>query len=316
MNRVFFANLIPGTVLFSRFRMIRCLSAGQIGGVYLCSRTDPPHALVALKIVSTSVTRDPRLSRNFEREIRMSHRVFHPNVVRSEDFFSDEDFTAFSMEYVPGGTLAAHLQRKGKLDVDEIILCLLQIVRGLEAIHAAGVVHRDLKPENILIDHQGNVKIADFGIAVTDGDCDLSTQEEINGTINYLAPEYIEHGICDQRSDIYALGVIAYELMTGHLPFYGGSLIESLTARVRFDPTPPRALRSEIPRALSELAVKAMRRSPARRYQSAKELIAQLDVISRIRDLGLDDQGGRPGSFSSSSFSFREIFGKAGLIPA
>lgn len=288
VNQQFFGNILPDTVLFNRFELIRSLSSGQIGGVYLCRDKRRDNRMVALKVLYTPALFEPHLREAFQREVRMLRSVSHANVIRGEEYFSDNDFTAFTMEYLDGGTLRDFIVKNPKPALAEIASILKQLAHGILAIHKLGIIHRDLKPENILVDSTGLLKIADFGIAVTYEALSHSSsshsvvKDQIVGTINYLSPEYVERGEFDQRSDIYAFGVIAYELMTGKLPFYGDSLIDTLTSRVKFDPISPREVRSEIPRVLSDLALRCMKRRPAQRYLTMHEVIKQLEIAESI----------------------------------
>lgn len=282
MNKLFFSNLKPGTVLFGKFCVERCLSSGQLGAVYLCSRVVDSNQLVALKILSTPASKSADLSDTFKRELELSCRVIHPNVTAGADFFQDEDFTAFTMEYVSGGTLADAIERD-KFTIDESLKVLFQLAAGLQALHNRGVVHRDLKPENALIDETGHVKISDFGIAVCDGSEDPGSRDRIVGTMNYLSPEYIARGEFDSRSDIYALGVIGYELITGRLPYEGGSLLESLMLRVKSDPISPHLLVPDCSFELSTIIMKAIKRFPEDRYQHVAELLRDLGRIMAYR---------------------------------
>lgn len=282
VHKLFFQNLQPGTILYGHFELVRCLNAGDLGGVYLCNDLRAQCRKVALKIVATAALQDKDVYESFQRETRVIRSVSHPNVIRGEELFQDDEFSAFTMEYVEGGTLLDYQHKHKVLSVDTILDILTQLARGIAAIHDHGIIHRDLKPENILISREGVIKIADFGIAAPDGVAGESLQDHLIGTVNYLSPEYIERGEYDQRSDMYAFGVIAYELMTGQLPFWGDSLIDSLTSRVRFDPVSPRELRADIPRTLSDLALRCMKRAPARRFQSMKEVLHQLDLIGSI----------------------------------
>lgn len=289
MNKLFFANILPGTLLFNRFVAIRLLSATDLGGVYLCHRKENKKELVALKILSSKANFDTNLSASFLREVEMSYRVRHPNVLAIKEFYNDEDFTALCMDYVSGGTLADLMKNKKKLEIPRITNILLQLCRGLQAIHDAEIVHNDLKPENILINAEGRIHIADFGISTTGPEHEPSAERQIIGSMNYLSPELISKGTSDYRSDIYALGVIAYQLITGKLPFQGKNVLESLCARVRFDPTPPERIRSKVPKSLSNLTLKAMQRNPDRRYQSVKDVMQDLQKLVD-ESLGKDDK--------------------------
>lgn len=287
MHKLFFSNLIPGTKLFSKFELLECISAGDSGAVYRCSSIDDQKEEIALKVFSTeSFKRDPNC-KNLQQEVQVAFNIKHPNVVQCMDFFSDDCFTAFSMEFVSGGTLGDYLEKNKPLVICDVLRILRQLAAGLNAIHQAGIVHRDIKPENILIDSRQNVKVTDFGIASIECSARDDVGENICGTVNYLAPEYIARGEYDARTDIYAFGVVAYELLTGRMPFTGGGILDTLISRVRFDPVHPKALRAEIPRSLGDVAMKAMQRDPSKRYQSSDEIVSALDMIE-----GLDVQVG------------------------
>lgn len=277
MNLLFFSNILPGTLLFGRFEAIRCLSASDIGAVYLCRDVACSGSEVALKVLSADAVADHAKLEELRREMLIASAIDHPNVVRSHSFFQDEHYSAFTMEYFAGGTLADQIDRHNTFSIEFIERTLRQLCAGLRAIHRAGIIHRDLKPENILIDSSFTMKISDFGIAVPAAGHASSSNDSLVGTMNYLSPEYIERGVVDERSDIYAVGVIAYEMVTGRLPFQKGSLLESLTSRVKFDPEAPCSLRKDCPVYLSTIIMKALERNPLKRYRSASEMLHALD---------------------------------------
>lgn len=281
MNRMFFANIQPGILLFNRFDTVRCISSNGYGAIYLCKDTSNGSSLVAVKVLGHTDPSDKSKVDLLRREMLLASTIDHPNVVRSESFFQDENFSAFTMEYFNGGTLAEQIEKYHIFPVDFVIKTLSQLCWGLRAIHRAGIIHRDLKPENILTDACGNFKIADFSIAVSASRAEQSAESSLVGTMNYLSPEYIERGELDKRSDIYALGVIAYELVTGKLPFNKGSLLESLLSRVRFDPDAPHKLRKDCPVWLSDIIIKALQRDPRSRYESAQAMIEDLENQGR-----------------------------------
>lgn len=280
MHRLFFANILPGTLLFKRFEMLECISASSVGAVYLCRDTRHPDRRVALKVFMPRAFENPQDAQRLQRELLISSAIYHPNVVRSFSFYRDDEFSAFSMEFIEGGTLADLIEQKGRLEIWEALRALSQISSGLAAIHQAGIVHRDLKPENILRDRDGTFKITDFSVAFTVDNRGADESGSLVGTMNYLSPEYIEKGQVDELSDIYAFGVIGYEILTGKLPFQRGSLLDSLISRVRFDPQPPLALRRDCPVALSNLVLRALSRDPGARFQSALEIVKALERIS------------------------------------
>ncbi|RIL00899.1 MAG: hypothetical protein DCC75_13770 [Proteobacteria bacterium] len=290
MNKLFFGNILPGTLLFSRYELVKCLSAADLGGVYLCRDLDHAGRKIALKILFTPDLKDSGSHELFKREIELALSIEHPNVVKGLEVIHDDDFTAYTMEYVEGGTLADYLHENTCLGLQGILSIMSQVAAGLKAIHKAGIIHRDLKPENILVNKDGRIKITDFGIAMMQCDSTAREQGHMVGTVNYLSPEYIRDGVFDERSDIYAFGVIAYELITGQLPFSGTSLIDSLTSRVRFDPVSPRQLRTDIPRALSDLAMKAMKRNPALRYQKVQDIVRHLEMVESLGKSLLEEQ--------------------------
>ena len=164
----------------------------------------------------------------------------------------------------------------------EILRFLRQIVEGLQAIHESGIIHRDLKPENILITSAGDIKITDFGIARMDAVPQLTQQGGVLGTIDYVSPEYLESSHVDQRSDIYALGILAYEMIASVAPFRGKSVIDTMTMRLKEDPTPLYEERKDCPHCLSDLVLKAMARNPEDRYQQASEMIPDIDFVESL----------------------------------
>lgn len=290
MNRQFFSNLLPGTLLFSRFKLVRCLSAGEAGGVYLVTDTANQNKLTAIKILSSDSDFDDSMSSSLLRELKISQRINHPNVLQGQEFFRDEQFTAFTMQFIEGGSLADRLESRHPFRLQPAIKILAQICDGLRAIHDAGIVHRDLKPDNILLTRSEIVKIADFGISAADVTSDTSPQDSISGSLNYLSPEYVVSGEYDVRSDIYAIGVIAYELTTGQLPFGGKSLLDTLMQRVKFDPPAPHMYAAHVPRPLSHAILKAMDRNPTRRFQTLEEVKDAFDFVKLPNGMSLATQ--------------------------
>ena len=287
MHTLFFSNLLPKTVLFSRFELVRCLSAGHMAGVYLCKDSNRKNEQIVLKIISARDSIPGLEVENFRQEIELSQSIKHPNILSSRECFSDEDFIAYSMDYMEGGTLADIIDSKEILKTEEIVNILVQICSGVEEVHKLNIVHRDIKPENILIDNFGRVKIADFGIAAHMSSPSSSAKEELMGSVNYLSPEYIEHGRFDLRSDVYSIGIVAYELVTGQLPFQGENLLETLTMRVRYDPLPPIKVRPDISHVLSRIIMRAIHRQPEKRYQTCSEIKrALLLILDTLEEAG------------------------------
>jgi len=274
-----FLNLQPGTVVNGRYEVVKCLGAGSMGMVYACRHRELAGHLVAMKVLFTEVARDEVAAARFRNEIVASYGVSHPNVVRAYEYFKDGDLVAFTMEYIDGGDLADRITSQSRLEIDEIIRMLGQMCSGVHAIHQAGIIHRDLKPENILITNQGDIKITDFGIARRGTGPKLTEHGGVVGTLDYVSPEYLESGQVDERSDIYALGVLAYEMITGEPPFKGQSVIETMTMRLRTDAPSASRVRPECPPGLSNAIMKAMARDPKKRYQTAAEMLKDLSAL-------------------------------------
>ena len=276
-----YLHLQAGTVVNNRYEIVKCLGTGSMGMVYACRHQDLPGHIVAMKVLFSEVARDEVAAARFRNEIVASYKVNHPNVARAYEYFRDGDLVAFTMEHVDGGDLADRIASDQELDIDEIIQILSQICSGVRSIHEAGIIHRDLKPENILLTKGGDVKITDFGIARTGTGPKLTEYGGVVGTIDYVSPEYLEKGHVDHRSDIYAMGILAYEMVTGESPFKGKSVIETMTLRLRTDPESPHDIRRDCPEGLSRIILKAMARDAEARYQSAEEMYAELENLAR-----------------------------------
>jgi serine/threonine protein kinase len=275
------AMLKNGTIVGGHYEIISYLGEGAMGQVYLAQHTELQGHQVALKVLFPEFAEDKTYSERFKNEIFASYGVFHPNVVRAYEYMREGEMVAFSMEFIDGGDLSMLLDENPQgLPVEQIINLIMQICAGLAAIHETGIIHRDLKPENILIRKDGLVKIADFGIARVETKSNLTEHGSVVGTLNYVSPEYLIESKVDWRSDIYALGVLGYEMLTGHLPWVEGSIYNSMTQRLNSDPASPMESRSDIPPALEAIVMKAMHRDINQRYQSAADIFLALQEIN------------------------------------
>jgi serine/threonine protein kinase len=276
-------NLKPGMIIQGKYEIVRCLGAGSMGMVYAVKHLDLQGRILAMKVLFSDVAKDETQAARFKNEIVASYEVNHPNVVRAYDYFRENDMIAYTMEYVSGGDLADRLTEDELLSIDEIVFMLRQMASGVQAIHDAGIIHRDLKPENILLTEHGDVKITDFGIARNLKGPRLTDHGGIVGTFAYVAPEYLEHGKIDIRSDIYSLGVLAYEMITGEAPYNAKNVVEEMHLRLTTDPAPPINLRKSCPKFLSDAIMQALSRDPKTRFSSAKEffeILSSSDLIS------------------------------------
>ena len=268
----------PGDVIIDRFTVLKLLHASDNGGVYLVKAADRPDEKIVLKIIQISASENLELTEaRFKNEIFATYNIKHPNVIRSYEYFQVGDHIGFTMEYLPGGDLADLLQLGEPLPVVQIVDLLKQILPGLHAIHSAGIIHRDLKPENILFTRNGEVKISDFGtvrIGAT-----LSENGGISGTLRYLSPEYLRDGTLDPRSDIYSLGILAYEIATCDPPFKGPTPNAALEERTAGLLAPPNEIRKDFPKGLSAFIMKALSVVPDDRFQSAAEMLDTLELV-------------------------------------
>jgi serine/threonine protein kinase len=275
-------SLQPGTVIGGKYEVVKCLGAGSMGMVYACRHRDLQGQLVAAKVLFHEVAADKVAAARFRNEVLASYGVSHPNVVRAYEFIRDGDLVAYTMEFVGGGDLADRLSRPELMPIEDSLRLLSQMAAGVQAIHDAGIVHRDLKPENILLTNDGTVKIADFGIARKGNGPKLTEHGGVVGTIEYVSPEYMLKSQVDWRSDLYAFGILAYELIVGEAPFKGDSAYALISKRLQTDPAPPSSLRPACPPELDALILKALQRDPVDRYQSATELFYDLQRVAAV----------------------------------
>ena len=228
---------------------------------------------VAIKVPHPEVESDPALFERFRREEEIGRRLHHPGVMKVFPK-EDSDQVYMVMEWVDGKLLRQLLQQERKLPLEQTVSILLQMCDVLEYVHKHDVVHRDLKPENVMIDDRGRIKLIDFGIAASAGARRLTFANfsKTMGTPDYISPEQVKGKRGDVRSDIYALGVMLYEMSTGALPFSGPNPFAVMNSRLLNSPVPPRELNPEISPQLQEIIYRALEREPKNRYASVREL--------------------------------------------
>jgi serine/threonine protein kinase/tetratricopeptide (TPR) repeat protein len=285
-------------VLAGRYEILGLLGAGGMGSVYRAYDRELEET-VALKTLREGTAATPRVLERFKREVRLARRVTHPNVARMFDIGEHESDRFITMEYVEGEPLAALIAREGRLLPARAADIATAICAGLEAAHAVGVVHRDLKPENILIERSGRVVITDFGIACAREDpADRAkTVGGVVGTPAYMAPEQVEAlPDLDARADIYALGVMLFEMLTGLMPWRGDSVYTLATARLSNPPPSPLELCPDLPEAFARVVLRCMARERGDRYQSAANVAVDLGTHSpTLMDMQAPIHSSRPG---------------------
>ncbi len=237
--------------------------------------------VVALKVMHPHLAHDQAFVARFQREAKAAAKLTHGHVVAVYDQGDDDGLVYLAMEYVPGRTLRDVLRQYGPLSPEQALVFLDPVLEALSAAHAAGFVHRDIKPENVLISNDGRVKVADFGLARALSTDDRSvTQGMIIGTVAYLSPEQVERGEADGRSDVYAAGILLFEMITGRVPHAGESPLSVAYQHVNNDVPPPSSVRPEIPADVDALVVTSTRRDPSLRYQNASDFLAD---VRRVR---------------------------------
>ena len=285
--------LAPGQVLAGRFKLVRFLARGGMGEVYE-AEDEELQERVALKLVRPELLLDPNNLQRFKREVHLAKNVTHPNICRTFDLFrhrnpngnSAHDIIFVSMELLTGETLSQYLRRRGRLTSLEALPLIAQIAGGMSAAHAVGVVHRDFKPGNIFLVSQGTASlravITDFGLALrSSGDAttvstDITASHGIVGTPAYMAPEQIEGGEVTAAADIYAFGLVIYEMLTGSQPFSGETPFGIAFRRLHEPPPSPRSLVSDLDHNWEAVIMRCLKRDPAERFTSASEAVQVL----------------------------------------
>jgi serine/threonine-protein kinase len=271
-------DLLEGALLDGRYRVATKIATGGTSTVYrgLDTRLDRP---VALKVMDSRYSGDQQFLTRFQLEARSVARLKDPGLVAVYDQGLDARHPFLVMELVEGGTLRELLAERGPMPPHAVAAVLRPVLGGLAAAHRAGLVHRDVKPENVLISDEGEVKIVDFGLVRAVAEAGITSTSVILGTAAYLSPEQVKDGNAGPRSDVYAAGIVAYELLTGQTPFSGDTALSVAYQRLDTDVPPPSSVISGVPSQFDELVQRATARDPAGRYADAHDMGAALDAI-------------------------------------
>ncbi len=270
------ASSLIGTVLSGRYRLEAKLGSGGMSTVYL-ARDETLERRVAVKVMHREMSDQPDQIERFRREARAVAQLSHPNVVAVIDAGEDGGYPYIVFEYVEGETLKQRIDRLGRLPVDEATAYAIEIGRGLAAAHARRMVHRDVKPQNVLIDPEGRAKVTDLGIARTLEADALTKTGRVLGTTDYVSPEQaMGHGV-DARSDIYSLGVLLYEMLTGDVPFHAETVVGVAMKHVNEQLPDVQTVRPEVSNALAAVVERATTKEAAKRYASMAEFLSDLE---------------------------------------
>lgn len=272
--------LTRGTTFANRYEILEVLGSGGMGKVYRAvdKKLDEE---VALKMINPDIASDKRTLDRFSNELKIARKISHKYIGRMYELMEDKLTHFITMEYVPGEDLKSFIRRSGQMAVGTTLRIATQVCEGLLEAHKLGVVHRDLKPSNIMIDKQGNAKVMDFGIARSLKAKGITGSGVIIGTPEYMSPEQAEAKETDHRSDIYSLGIVLYEMLTGHLPFEGDTPLSIAMKQKGEIPKDPKELNPQIPDDLNHLILKCLEKEKEKRYQSAEEVIAEMGSLEQ-----------------------------------
>ena len=277
-----------GTIFAGRYRLERKLGSGGMADVWLAEDQELGRN-VAIKILHERYANDTQFVERFRREATHAAGLSHPNVVSIFDRGEAEGSYFIVMEYVEGRTLKELIVTRGPCPVPVAISYVRQVLAALRYAHRNGIVHRDIKPHNVLVDHEGRVKVADFGIARA-GSSQMTEAGSIIGTAQYLSPEQARGAPVDESSDLYSTGIVLYELLTGEVPFNGETPVEIAMKHLQQVPPAPSTIRPEIPHDLDLIVLRALAKEPADRYRSAKELDRDLELVARGEPVGTETE--------------------------
>lgn len=265
--------LTVGTYLADRYEIVSKIGAGGMSDVYKAK----DHVLgrfVAIKVLRTEFSEDRTFVAKFRTEAQSAAGLEHPNIVNIYDVGSEDGLYFIVMEYVEGITLKTYIEKKGQLTFKESVSIAIQVARGIEAAHNKQITHRDIKPQNIIISTEGKVKVTDFGIARAASSNTISS--DVMGSVHYSSPEQARNGFVDGRSDIYSLGIVMYEMVTGRVPFDGDTMVAVAIQHLQEEITPPSTYASNLPISLEKIILKCTQKNPDRRYQTIEDLLADL----------------------------------------
>ncbi len=264
-----------GKRLDGRYEIMEVIGVGGMAVVYKAF-DNIDHRIVAVKILKSEYLANEEFKRRFRNESKAVAVLSHPNIVKVFDVSFGDAIQYIVMEYVEGITLKNYITQQGIVDQREALYFIMQILRALKHAHDKGIVHRDIKPQNILLVSDGTIKVTDFGIARISENATRTMTDGAIGSVHYISPEQAKGSLTDSRTDLYAAGVILYEMLTGKLPFQSDNAVSVALMQLQNNPVRPREINSSIPEGLDEIIIHAMQKLPADRYQSANEMLSDI----------------------------------------
>ena len=267
-----------GKTLGNRYEVLEKVGNGGMATVYR-AKDKTLGRNVAIKVLKEEYANDQEFIKRFQIEAQSAASLSHPNIVSIYDVSNDEDIHYIVMELIEGKTLKDVIKNQGKLDWRESVEIASQIASGLSTAHKNHIIHRDIKPHNIIMTKDGLAKITDFGIAKAATSSTINANSSSMGSVHYFSPEHARGGYTDEKSDIYSLGIVLYEMVTGKLPFDGDSPVSIAMKHLKEPPVEPIELVPEIPKGLNDIILKALQKEVSSRYSNAQEMYNELQSI-------------------------------------
>ncbi|QIB26253.1 Stk1 family PASTA domain-containing Ser/Thr kinase [Caloranaerobacter azorensis] len=274
---------MKGRLLGDRYEIVEKIGGGGMALVYK-AKCKLLNRYVAIKVLRTEFINNEEFINKFRRESQAAASLSHPNIVNIYDVGVEGDIYYIVMEYVKGKTLKELIREKGRLSYEETIDIAIQIARALSHAHKNHIVHRDIKPHNILVSDDGRIKVTDFGIAKAATTSTVTNTSNVIGSVHYFSPEQARGGYTNEKSDIYSLGIVMYEMVTGRVPFEGDSPISVAIKHIQEDIVTPRQFVKTIPESLEKIILKCVEKDQSLRYDSAEELLKDLEKAKELKD--------------------------------
>lgn len=285
-----------GKRLDARYEIHELIGVGGMANVYRCTDTLDDRE-VAIKILKDEYLNNQEFIRRFKNESKAIAMLSHPNIVKVYDVSFGDVIQYIVMEYIDGITLKEYIDRQGVIEWKDVLHLIIQVLRALQHAHESGIVHRDVKPQNIMLLQDGTIKMTDFGIARFSDKATRTMTDQAIGSVHYIAPEQARGDVTDGKTDIYSVGVMLYEMLTGKLPFEGETAVSVALMQLQSTPKRPREVNPSIPVGLEQITMRAMEKQPAKRYTSAAEMLSDIERFrlnpSIVFDYGssfVDDQ--------------------------